>query len=100
LARRFADDGATVSIGAHSGSCVCGEAGGARNRMFSVVGDAVNVSRRILDTAEARRAAIVCSDDVVGLARLSDDERRKLTDLGTVNFRGRDSGLHLWSIAP
>jgi len=98
LARRFSDENLSISMGLHAGVCVCGEAGGARNRIFSVIGDSVNASRRILDEAEAREISVALSDALLQSADLSAAERIHLDDLGVVAIRGRDMGLRLWSV--
>lgn len=97
LARRLAAAGYTAPIGLHAGEAVCGEAGGARNRVFSVIGDVVNAARRILELAEERALTLVVSDDAL---RQAGEEKPPAADLDEVRLRGRDRGLHLWSVVP
>ena len=82
-------------VALHSGETVCGDVGGTRSRVFSVVGDAVNVTTRILDVAQCGSRAIVGSGDftrsVFGSADIQADF------LGDVTLRGRGSPVQLWS---
>lgn len=97
-ARRLAEEsGLGLKIALHWGEAVCGELGGSHSRLFSVVGDAVNVTRRILDIAQDRGLRIVASDSFV---RRTASAHLPAQNLGEVLLRGRDAAVTLWALSP
>jgi adenylate cyclase len=77
----------------HRGAVVSGEVGSVRQRAFGVVGDTVNVTRRLLDWAREHGLALAASGPLVealpdktGLARQED-----------AALRGLDTPLAAWS---
>jgi adenylate cyclase len=87
-----------VPLALHAGDAVCGNVGGARNRTFSVVGDVVNTTRRMLDIASEGAPCIVVSDAIVRALPVADPTAALAVDLGEIKLRGRDAPVHLWRI--
>jgi len=85
-------------VAAHAGSVISGELGGTRGRVFSVVGDAVNTARRVLDVSRTQHLPIVVTEDAVRALRQTRD--LALSDIGATVLRGRDAPVHLWSVQP
>jgi class 3 adenylate cyclase len=97
LTKTLATGERSVSLALHAGDAVCGNVGGVENRTFSVVGDAVNTARRMLDVAAA--GGTIVSDAI--FAQLSDDlTTAQAVDLGEIKLRGRDAPVRLWRIHP
>ena len=98
LRMAFGTRGHPLSLALHAGDAVCGNVGGAENRTFSIVGDAVNTARRMLDIANADD--IVVSD--ILYARLSGpgSTPSHVVDLGENKLRGRETPVRLWRITP
>jgi adenylate cyclase len=88
-------DGAEWSIALHAGHAVCGDVGGSRSRVFSVIGDTVNAARRILDVAADRGGGVLISESL--LSRLS-PQGDECKEIGPVRLRGRDAPVELWSL--
>ncbi len=82
----------------HTGEAVCGNVGGARNRTFSVVGDVVNTTRRMLDVASEGTVCIVVSEALLGELPGDNPTAESKSDLGQIKLRGRDAPVHLWRI--
>lgn len=96
LSAGFAPGGRPLSMAAHVGEAVCGEAGGARSRVFSVVGDVVNTARRILDQADP---GVMLTTDEVVKALGHGAGSAGFSPLGQVRLRGREAGIMLWRMA-
>jgi adenylate cyclase len=88
--------GRSLSMAAHLGEAVCGEAGGERSRVFSVVGDVVNTARRILD--QAAPGAVLATDEVIQ-ALGGSPEAAGFSPMGEATLRGRGGGIMLWRMA-
>jgi adenylate cyclase len=95
-ARELSND-RTSAIALHAGTAVCGDVGGTHSRAFSVIGDVVNTTRRILDAALAHDTSVLASE-----AFLSDlpagGSFGVLLDLGNVALRGRAMPVKLWKL--
>ncbi len=97
-ATRNAETGSLgLSVALHAGDTVCGDVGGTHSRVFSVVGDAVNVTRRILDTSEGYRRPIIASGEFAREA--SHGREIEAEALGDVILRGREAPVQLWSFS-
>ena len=93
---RALSGGPALSLALHVGQAVCGEAGGARSRVFSVVGDVVNTARRVLD--QAGPGVALATDEVVK-ALGAVPQTSWLSPQGEVFLRGRDGKVTLWRLA-
>jgi class 3 adenylate cyclase len=85
-----------VFMALHAGAAICGDVGGTHSRLFSVVGDVVNTTRRILDAAEARGRSILASREFIEQALR--DDAIAADCLGQVALRGRDAPMELWEV--
>jgi adenylate cyclase len=90
-----------VGIGLHHGEAVLGDIGGERCLEFAVLGDTVNVARRIEEMTRSLDIAILASDAVIeavrregGAASLAEFE-----DFGVQALRGREGQIRLWGCA-
>jgi class 3 adenylate cyclase len=88
--------GQNLCMAAHLGEAVCGEAGGERSRVFSVIGDVVNTARRILD--QAAPGAVLATDEVIK-ALGGGSDAMGFSPLGEATVRGRGGGVMLWRLA-
>ncbi len=96
-ARQIAGALKGASCALHAGTAVCGELGGARARTFSVVGDVVNTTARVLGVAKLAGAALVATDDAIA-ALPSGDRPGGVTTLSATALRGRAAPVRLWSL--
>jgi len=90
---------ATARAAVHFGEVISGEFSGAHSRAFSVIGDVVNTTRRILEFAEASRARLMVSNDLLDAAPEA-SRPQDLTKLPPATLRGRVSPIDLWSVNP
>ena len=82
-------------LGLHFGDAVCGEAGTGSRRIFSVVGDTVNIAHRVCELAQQSDAGALATGALV--ARLPDSNG--MVPAGDVLLRGRDGSTQLWRLA-
>jgi adenylate cyclase len=95
-AQQLADEaGLGLTVALHWGEAVCGDFGGSHSRLFSVVGDTVNVTRRILDVARDRGLRMLASDAFVRRTPSAHSQ-----NLGEVPLRGREGTVALWALSP
>src|SRR4029079_6191545 len=59
--------GAQVAIGINAGVIFCGEVGGATQKSYAAIGDAVNLAARV--TAKAQPGQVLCEASTFGDAR-------------------------------
>jgi len=90
-----------VGIGLHHGEVVLGDIGGERRLEFAVLGDTVNVARRIEEMTRSLDIAILASDAVVEAVRREGGAEglAELQDLGQHVLRGREGPIRLWGCA-
>jgi adenylate cyclase len=90
-----------VGIGLHHGEVVLGDIGGERRLEFAVLGDTVNVARRIEEMTRSLDIAILASDTVVEAVRREGGAEglAELQDLGQHVLRGREGLIRLWGCA-
>jgi len=89
-------EGRGVFMALHAGAAICGDVGGTHSRLFSVVGDVVNATRRILDAAQSDGQSILASREYIEQA--FQDEVVAADCLGQVALRGRDAPMELWGV--
>jgi adenylate cyclase len=85
-----------IFIALHADEAICGDVGGTQSRLFSVVSDGVNFTRRILDAAKDRGKTILASDDFI--AKLLPGADVIADPLAEVALRGREAPAKLWSV--
>jgi adenylate cyclase len=95
-----ASTGTSAAIGLHAGWTICGDFGGGRCRTFSVIGDSVNVARRILDAAEGQGGGLLVSGDLLGSVAESKAVDGSFIDLGEIALKNRAASVHLWRHQP
>lgn len=90
-----------VGIGLHHGEAVLGDIGGERRLEFAVLGDTVNVARRIEEMTRSLDIAILASDAVIEAARREGGGAvvAAFEDFGLHALRGRDGRIRLWGSA-
>jgi adenylate cyclase len=90
-----------VGIGLHHGEAVLGDIGGERRLEFAVLGDTVNVARRIEEMTRSLDIAILASDAVIEAARREGSGAvvAAFEDFGLHALRGRDGRIRLWGSA-
>jgi len=85
-----------MSMALHAGAAICGDVGGTQSRLFSVVGDVVNTTRRILDAAQSRGRSILASREFIEQAFR--DDAIAADCLGQVALRGREAPVEIWGV--
>ena len=90
-----------VGIGLHHGEAVLGDIGGERRLEFAVLGDTVNVARRIEEMTRSLDIAILASDAVIEAVRREGGAASlaEFDDLGPHTLRGREGRVRLWGCA-
>ena len=97
-AARDEADAVRVLISVHAGSVVAATLGAEDRFDYTVVGDAVNVTSRLLDVAKERGRDVVVSAEAVRRARESGSTIR--TDwCGPVELRGRSAPIEVCTIS-
>lgn len=97
-ARALAHEAGPFAVSLHAGDAVCGDVGGTHSRVFSVVGDVVNVTRRLLDLADDGGAQILASGDFLDALPAARRDSLPFEDRGDVALRGRAHAVRLWSL--
>jgi class 3 adenylate cyclase/PAS domain-containing protein len=90
-----------VGIGLHHGEAVLGDIGGERRLEFAVLGDTVNVARRIEEMTRSLDIAILASDAVIEAVRREGGTAilAPFEDFGLHALRGRAGRIRLWGCA-
>jgi PAS domain S-box-containing protein len=90
-----------VGIGLHHGEVVMGDVGGKRRLEFAVLGDTVNVARRIEEMTRPLDIAILASAAVIEAVRREGqgDSLAEFRDFGRHALRGRQGEMALWGCA-
>jgi len=83
------------AAGINFGEAVSGEVGSERQRAFGVVGDTVNVARRMLDAARQKGRALVASDGLV--RRLTAGAPEGFLRLDGIEVRGQAAPMSVWA---
>jgi len=91
---RQGQPGLTFGIGVHTGEAVVGNIGAARAMNYTVIGDAVNVAKRLQEYAAPGQ--ILITDRV--LAALGDSVRAH--SLGMVQAKGRQQPVAVYAVLP
>lgn len=94
LARLEASGFVGSAAGINFGEAVSGEVGSERQRAFGVVGDTVNVARRMLDAARQKGRALVASEGLV--RRLTGGAPEGFSRLEGIEVRGQAAPLTVW----
>ncbi len=84
--------GLTFGIGVHTGEAVVGNIGAARAMNYTVIGDAVNVAKRLQE--QAAPGQILITDRV--LTALGDSVRTR--SLGTIQVKGRQQPVAVFEV--
>lgn len=84
-----------LRIALHFGEAVSGEFGGTRSRTFSVVGDVVNTTRRVLDLAAESGFPLIATEELVAALPARPDG---LEALPPATLRGRTAPVSLWRV--
>lgn len=84
-------EGLSGVVGLHFGEAVSGEVGSARHKAFGVVGDTVNLARRLMDAARADGRRLIAS------RAFADAAGGSLKPLGETPIRGQAQPVELWS---
>jgi adenylate cyclase len=85
-------------VALNAGPAFCGETGGDRTRVFSVVGDVVNAARRCLDAAAEAGARIVATEAFRRDLTDDADWPARARDLGEATLRGHAATVRLWDL--
>ena len=95
-------DGAVrpVTVGLNHGSVVSGEVGSRRQRAFGVVGDAVNIARRMLDAARDAGGGLRATAEFARQVEHEGGGASALQPAGSAAVRGRDGPVPVWTLAP
>jgi adenylate cyclase len=83
------------AAGVNFGEVVSGEVGSERQRAFGVVGDTVNLARRMLDAARSTGGELAASDRL--MRRLTGGAREGFTRTDGVAVRGQADPMTVWS---
>ncbi len=89
-----------VVVGLHFGPVVSGEIGSDRQRAFGVVGDSVNLARRMMDTARAKGGGVVATaifaKEVLAQTAPGDPVLQKA---GSVAVQGLRDPIETWRLS-
>jgi PAS domain S-box-containing protein len=95
----------SVGIGVHYGPAVLGDIGDTRNITFTVVGDTVNIARRLEQLTRKVPCALVVSDDLVRAIRERAGGREaaallaSMRERGNQKVRGKAQSVRIWTHA-
>jgi adenylate cyclase len=78
-------------IGIHGGEVILGDVGYSDHRVFTAIGDAVNVTARLQEQTKVLKCEVVLSDDVCRTAGLALDA----LPASEVSLRGRAEPMHV-----
>ena len=97
---RTGDTAIRVAVGIHYGDVVQGDVGSDRHLELTVVGDTVNVARRVEAYCRSLQAAVLVTRAFVDslYAEGSDDLAAGFRDEGHHTLRGRSEPVHLYSM--
>ena len=93
---RRGGDPTRVGIGLHAGSAITGTIGSAQRREYTIVGDTVNVARRIEEMTKPLSSRLLVSEEV--WSRLL-TKPRSMTRIGRVRVKGREAPVMLYRVA-
>ena len=88
-----------VAVGLHFGQVISGEVGSDRQKAFGVVGDSVNLARRMLDAARARGGGCVATADFARqIPSAGTCGEPVLDDAGVAAVRGLADPVAIWTL--
>ncbi len=88
-----------TAVGLHFGQVISGEIGSDRQKAFGVVGDSVNLARRMLDVARAQGGgALATADFARQLPSSGPSGEPVLDDAGDVAVRGLAAPVAVWAL--
>ncbi|HET6451123.1 MAG TPA: adenylate/guanylate cyclase domain-containing protein, partial [Spirochaetia bacterium] len=93
---RRGGDPTRVGIGLHAGAAITGTIGSAQRKEYTIVGDTVNVARRIEEMTKPLSSRLLISEEV--WSKLA-TKPRSLTKLGPVRVKGREAPVMIYKVA-
>ena len=91
---RLREIGVSCAIGVTSGQAYCGEIGGSKRREYTIIGDVVNLSARLMQSAITTEAAAPIRCDIETY-RASHD-RVEYECLGTIEVKGKSQPVEVY----
>jgi adenylate cyclase len=85
-----------IGVGINYGDAVFGLSGAPSKLELTAIGDTVNIAARLESLCRDQGCSIVLSEPVY--IRLPEQLRGALRDLGIVNVKGRQAGLHVYGL--
>jgi hypothetical protein len=96
ICSRLWDLGLSASVGITTGVVFCGVVGSATRKEYTVLGDTVNLSARLMQNAFANGGGIVCDQQI----RQSASQGLEFHDLGTVEVKGKTELIKIFRPVP
>ena len=91
-----AGEGTRVGIGLHAGDAVTGTIGSAQRKEYTIVGDTVNVAKRIEELNKTLGSRLLVSEEVWKSLQTKPRQSRKV---GRVRVKGHEASVLLYQVA-